>query len=387
MKVALIVEWIDASRGGAETSTIQFVKHLVDLGADVEVFTRSQNSKNVPCAVTTVGVASPAKATATAAFCKEADRIAPASKPDLIHAMVPSMVADIYQPRGGTYRETQLRNIATRRSRAGRWIKRALLAANIKHRQLSGLEGRMLQRVDGPHVIALSDYVVRQLQEHHDVPTERITKIFNGVDPIEFDESTRLAKREAVRNQYGVSDSHYLALMAANNLRLKGAETWLRALGKLKNTAASVRSIIVGNGASGPWARLAKRLGVLDLVTFAGHTDDIPAYYHAADLLVHPTFYDPCSRVVLEARSIGLPAITTRFDGAAEVIVDGVNGYVIDSAEDSDALAAAVMRIVNAVQSGGMQRKRPTSFEGTTMREHAEQVIELYKRLLRTGDC
>ena len=33
--------------------------------------------------------------------------------------------------------------------------------------------------------------------------------------------------------------------------------------------------------------------------------------YFAADFLVHPTFYDPCSLVVLKALACGLPIITT----------------------------------------------------------------------------
>ena len=42
-------------------------------------------------------------------------------------------------------------------------------------------------------------------------------------------------------------------------------------------------------------------------------------YYAAADLYVHPTFYDPCSLVVLEAAACGLPIITSRYNGAAEL--------------------------------------------------------------------
>ena len=42
--------------------------------------------------------------------------------------------------------------------------------------------------------------------------------------------------------------------------------------------------------------------------------------YFAADFLVHPTFYDPCSLVVLEALACGLPVITTRANGASELL-------------------------------------------------------------------
>ncbi len=382
MKVALIVEWIDASRGGAETSTIQFVNHLVDMGVNVEVITRSNDASVVPCSVTTVDVASPTKTTATAAFCRDADQVARSSNADLIHALVPSMVADIYQPRGGTYCETHLRNIATRRNALGRWFKSVLLSLNVKHRQLSNLERQMLQRAGRPHVIALSDYVVRQVKEHYNVPENRITKIFNGVDPIEFDETERIAKREAIRRKHAITESESLVLMAANNFRLKGLETLLRALVRLKSSSHTVQSIIVGNGKQGPWMRLAAKLGVSDHMIFAGHTADVSAYYHAADVLVHPTFYDPCSRVVLEARSVGLPVITTRYDGAAEVIDPGANGFIIDESSDDEALAAAVCKSLERIGSGAMTRKQPESVAGFTMREHAEAVVRLYEQLL-----
>ena len=149
MRVALIVEWIDASRGGAETSTIQFVKHLVDLGIDVEVFTRSERTAHLPCRATTVPVNTKRRSVATSSFCTNADRAVLASKQDLIHALVPSMVADIYQPRGGTYPETKLRNVATRRSRFSRFIKEITLAYNPKQMTMERFEQLTLARPKG----------------------------------------------------------------------------------------------------------------------------------------------------------------------------------------------------------------------------------------------
>lgn len=375
MKVVLIFEWMDAGRGGAETSTIQFVRHLVDLGVDVHVLTRSKNLDHLPCAGQTVNVLSTGRSTATMRFAREADKVALATACDLIHSLVPSMSAHIYQPRGGTYRETQIRNIATRRTPLSRTFKRIMLAMDLKQQSMARFEQQMLQRPDCPMVIALSDYVIRQLQTHYQVPSERITKIFNGVDPLIHDEPTRQRNRSEIRRQYDIGDSEPLALMAANNLRLKGADTWLRALAKLKD-ATPVRSIIVGNNRSKRWVALAQQLGVADRVTFAGHTDDIAKFYHAVDLLVHPTFYDPCSRVVLEAKSVGLPCVTTRYDGAAEAIEAGVDGFVLESSDDFEALADAVQKIIESKSVS-----RDGNVKGITMREHAEQVVQLYERL------
>jgi len=59
-------------------------------------------------------------------------------------------------------------------------------------------------------------------------------------------------------------------------------------------------------------------------------------------VVAHPTWYDPCSRVVLEALAVGLPAVTTRYNGAAEVMEVGRHGTVIDEPQDVAALAQAL---------------------------------------------
>ncbi|NOX57959.1 MAG: glycosyltransferase, partial [Planctomycetes bacterium] len=166
-----------------------------------------------------------------------------------------------------------------------------------------------------------------------------------------------------------------------NNFRLKGLAPWLAALAKLKDMAW-VRAVIVGNGDTQPWLKMVSELGISERITFAGPTNDIAAYYQAADMLVHPTYYDPCSRVVLEAQSIGLPCVTTKFDGAAEVIEDGVNGYVVKSPDDIGAIASAVRKIAEGKLLPTADRSTPSTVSGFTMRKHAEHVVKLYEKLL-----
>jgi UDP-glucose:(heptosyl)LPS alpha-1,3-glucosyltransferase len=57
---------------------------------------------------------------------------------------------------------------------------------------------------------------------------------------------------------------------------------------------------------------------------------------------VLPTFYDACSLVVFEALAAGTPVITTRFNGAAGAIREGVTGFILESPWDTDALAMAM---------------------------------------------
>ena len=77
---------------------------------------------------------------------------------------------------------------------------------------------------------------------------------------------------------------------------------------------------MAGSSDTAAFERLARRLKITDRVRFAGYCADMRNGYFAADFFVHPTFYDPCSLVVMEALACGLPVVTTRYNGAAEIM-------------------------------------------------------------------
>jgi UDP-glucose:(heptosyl)LPS alpha-1,3-glucosyltransferase len=82
-------------------------------------------------------------------------------------------------------------------------------------------------------------------------------------------------------------------------------------------------------------------------VTFLGPVDDAAPCYAAADLYVQPTFYDPCSLVVLEALASGLPVITSRYNGVAELLTPGREGFVLHDPADVNELASRLEALLD----------------------------------------
>jgi glycosyltransferase involved in cell wall biosynthesis len=78
--------------------------------------------------------------------------------------------------------------------------------------------------------------------------------------------------------------------------------------------------------------RLAQNEGVTDSVRFCGRQppEDLMWYYGAADVLVMATEYEGWSNVLLEAMACGLPVVTTRVGGNAEVVNASSLGELVE---------------------------------------------------------
>ena len=183
----------------------------------------------------------------------------------------------------------------------------------------------------------------------------------------------------SIRRQYDLADDDLMLLCVAHNFKLKGVHKAIEALAR---SGGDYRLVVVGRGNPSHLAKQAATLGVADRVIFAGASQRVLAFMHAADVLIHPTYYDPCSRVVLEALGAGLPVITTRFNGAAERIVDGRHGYVVDTPDDIEVLADRIKRLADDDHRRDCARQAPEAVKGISMREHAEKVLALYGEIV-----
>jgi UDP-glucose:(heptosyl)LPS alpha-1,3-glucosyltransferase len=134
---------------------------------------------------------------------------------------------------------------------------------------------------------------------------------------------------------------------------------------------------VVGHRQFGEYERLARQLGVIDRVRFLGFRGDPKDAYFAADLLVHPTFYDPCSLVVLEALACGLPIVTTKFNGAAELMSPEC-GRVVDDPLDDRALAAAIVELTDPETRRTAARSARESATQWTFDDHYRSLMAVF---------
>src|SRR5581483_6567292 len=114
-------------------------------------------------------------------------------------------------------------------------------------------------------------------------------------------------------------------------------------------------------------------------VIFAGTTKDPYSFYRAADLFVLPTRHEPCSLVVLEALAMGVPVISTRFNGATEIMTDGVHGFVLSDPADVDALAGAMSKLMNDAQRATMREACLALRPALSFEHHLDALESTYE--------
>ena len=98
--------------------------------------------------------------------------------------------------------------------------------------------------------------------------------------------------------------------------------------------------------ANGELQALAGALDVKDAVLFAGHTEAVHEAVSDAELFVLSSNYEGMPNALLECMMMGMACISTRCEGATDVITHGVNGLLVDIG-DTEALIAAMTALAD----------------------------------------
>jgi glycosyltransferase involved in cell wall biosynthesis len=202
---------------------------------------------------------------------------------------------------------------------------------------------------------------------------DRIMLIHNGVDRARFSPDGGRADR---------SDASPLIVCVGRLSEQKGQDVALRALARLRNTAARLRLVggeSLGGERSGLEA-LGRSLGVAERIEWRGPVPDAAQELRAADVVIAPSRWEGMSLVFLEALACGTALIVADVPGS-EVVRDA---GVIVPRDHPGALADAVDRLLDddarRRRLGSAARERSASYDlASTMRQN----LELWARLVR----
>lgn len=377
MRIGLVIEHFDPRRGGVEQWTAQFAARLMERGHEVHVVARSfAQSVTATQIVPHPVVDAPSRID----FAQAAQDILESLDLDVVHDTGYGWHCDVFQPHGGSRCAVAEQNLLL----LPKWmrrLKKAISGLLPRYRQFDALTARQFAD-DGRTVLALSRRVAADFTRFHSIPVERTRLVYNGVDTQRFHPNRRREFRGVVRDRLGIGRDELVFLIVAHNFKLKGVPTLLAALDDWRRRGLRARLLVVGGKHSRRYRWWTWFKGLAPLVTFTGAVDDPVPYYAASDVYVQPTFYDPCSLVVLEALGCGLPVITTRLNGAGELVTEGKEGYLLSDPADAQELLSRMEMFFDTDLRRRMGTAARALAEKHSFERNVRQVLAIYEEVL-----
>jgi UDP-glucose:(heptosyl)LPS alpha-1,3-glucosyltransferase len=252
------------------------------------------------------------------------------------------------------------------------WWKSAWRMFDGKHRQLLGLEQRMLRSPRLKGVIANSRLVAEELQRFHGLDPAKIHVVYNGLPKADFRFHPGMRADARARLDAGPDDV-LIAFVGTGWVR-KGLPWAIEAVELCaRKTGSPLRLIVAGRGNS---KNLANRR-----TSFIGPVKPVTPLLMAADIFILPTIYDPFSNATLEAYATGLPVLTTKANGFSEVMEQPIDGQVLENGWDIQVMAAALERMLPLVSGVEARLERVKRASKYTMDLNLEETL----RIINTG--
>jgi glycosyltransferase involved in cell wall biosynthesis len=217
-----------------------------------------------------------------------------------------------------------------------------IIHRRIYYRLIQFLEGRVYRRPGRP-LAAVSRKVASDLS-HYYGRADHVRVIYGGLDLSRFNPERRDSLRPAARANLGLGANDFVLLLIGNGWKNKGLPSLLESAGILQDPRLVV--LIAGQDNPAPYQAAIERHHLNARVRFLPPRPDVEFFYAAADAYVGPSLEDAFAQPPAEAMASGLPVITSRNNGGAEIISHGSDGLILEDPKDVRTLAEYIRRLL-----------------------------------------
>ncbi|MBN2374472.1 glycosyltransferase [bacterium] len=193
--------------------------------------------------------------------------------------------------------------------------------------------------------LAVSHAVMRRYLDREHLRGGKVRVVYHGVESI-FAEKQIDTSRE--RLKLGFCKEENIIGTVARLHRDKGVETLLEgaALAIKSQPGVRLKLLIIGDGPEkGRLSNMAKRLGIMDRVIFAGFQPDIIPWISSLDIFCLTSREEGMPQSLLEAMALGKPLIATNVGGVDEVVKDQISGLLVHP-EDPEAVCRGILFLI-----------------------------------------
>ena len=223
----------------------------------------------------------------------------------------------------------------------GRLVDKPVLAT-IHGRQLTSIDLEV-HRAAGTHLAV----VCRHSQLHAlgvGAVANRLHLVPNGVDTEVFAPGAHRAG--ALRAQFGIGADAPIVGFVGRLSWEKGPDVFLRTALAVHASCPDARFVLVGDGPMRQHLEtFVARFGLSAYVHLAGTQSDMPRVLGEFDVLVSSSHSEAMPLAIMEAMASGLPVVATRVGGVADLLDNGVTGWLANDG-DFEGLATRVVDLL-----------------------------------------
>lgn len=206
-------------------------------------------------------------------------------------------------------------------------------------------------------IIAVSEWVKYDIAKYH-IDERKIVPVHNGINVSEF----RPSDATNVRRQYGIDGP--MLLFVGRMITQKGLPYLIDAMPYVLEKYPGTKLLLIGRGnALESLRKKVKASGLERSIIFSGYMSEemLKEAYGTCDIFVLPSVWEVLPIAVLEAMSSSKPVVCTSAGGDAELVENGLNGYVVPM-RDPKALAEKINELLDdpakRARMGMASRKR-----------------------------
>lgn len=152
-----------------------------------------------------------------------------------------------------------------------------------------------------------------------------------GIDEDKFNFTMTKSEKLELRKSFGLKENDFVLIYPAEISKRKRHIWLINTISPLLRENRHIHLLLPGSDSlNGKAHALTKKWGLTDQIHFLGYRTDIPKLLRISDLAISSAKQEGLPVNIMEAMYVGLPIVATDCRGNRDLVVDGVNGYIVE---------------------------------------------------------
>jgi glycosyltransferase involved in cell wall biosynthesis len=226
------------------------------------------------------------------------------------------------------------------------------------------------------HVVCVSDYGRRCLDQLRVLPSDRYKLIYNAVDRSRVASPSN--KRSEFCRRFGIPENRVIVVQVSWIIPEKGITHLLRVAQQVLSEDRDVQFVLVGEGSyREQYTKDAIELGLGDNITWTGLVQDPfgEGIFEAADIISQLSNWEEVfGWMIAEGMAHGKPVVATRVGGIPELVSDNETGYLVAR----DEIEETAQKILDLVKNPEIRKQL-----GENGRKKVENLFDLKSNITK----